>query len=176
MGALTWFLYVYASLWLSAAYNEMFLVHVVLVSTSLCALALTVRSVRLDDLPPEQAVRLPRRVLARLLVAAGTLTALVWLQPIIATSSSRGAPPMLQNSTTLVTEVLDLALVAPMAVVAGLLNHRRAGGRSCSRCRCWRCSWCWRSRSSPRPRPTDPDRHDHVDFDLPMPSETIACR
>jgi hypothetical protein len=124
-GALTWFLYVYASLSLSAAYNEMFLVHVALVSTSLWALVLTVRSIRLEDLPPEQAARLPRRGLARLLVAAGTLTALVWLQPILVTLPSGGAPPMLQHSTTLVTEVLDLAVVAPAAVVAGLLVHRR---------------------------------------------------
>lgn len=126
-GALTWFLYVYASLSLSAAFNELFLVHVALVSTSLWALALTVRSVHVDGLAPEQAARVPRRRLTWLLVVAGALTALVWLQPVVSTLPS-GAPPMLHHSTTLVTEVLDLAVVAPAAVVAGLLVHRRRWG------------------------------------------------
>lgn len=124
-GALTWFLYAYASLSLSAAYNELFLLQVALVSISLWALALTVGSVHLADLPPEQAMALPRRRLAWLLVGSGALTALVWLQPLASTLPSGSAPPMLQHSTTLVTEVLDLALVAPAAVVAGMLLRRR---------------------------------------------------
>jgi hypothetical protein len=123
-GALTWFLYVYASVSLGAAYNEMFLVHVALVSVSLWALVLTARAVRVDALPRDGLARVPVRSLTALLVAAGTVTALVWVQPILTTWPT-GAPPTLQGSTTLVTEVLDLALVAPTAVVAGVLLHRR---------------------------------------------------
>ena len=123
-GALTWFLYVYASLSLGAAYNELYLVHVALTSVSLWALALTVRSVHLGDLPLRQATRLPARRLTALLVAAGMLTGLVWLEPVLTGLVSGGAPSMLLHGTTLVTEALDLAVVAPAAVVAGLLLHR----------------------------------------------------
>jgi hypothetical protein len=124
-GALTWFLYVYASLSLSAAYNELFLVYVALTSTSLWALTLTVRSVDLGALPEPQAARLPRRRLAWLLVCAGTVTVAVWLPPVLVALATGEAPPMLHHSTTLVTEVLDLAVVAPAAVAGGVLVHRR---------------------------------------------------
>jgi hypothetical protein len=124
-GALTWFLYVYASLSLSTAYNELFLVYVALTSTSVWAVSLTVRSVDLGALPEPQAARLPRRGLASLLVGAGTVTAAVWLPPVLLSLTTGEVPPMLHHSTTLVTEVVDLAVVAPAAVVGGVLAYRR---------------------------------------------------
>jgi len=99
------------------------------------------------------------------------------MQPIMATLlPCGGAPPMLQNSTTLVTEVLDLALVAPMAVVAGPLIHRRR----------WRAlvlavpllvvlAFAIVARPATRGPLTQTDTI-AIDFDLPVPSETIACR
>lgn len=89
---------------------------------------LTVRSVHPGELSTQVAARLPRRRLAWLLLVAGSLTGVVWLSPVLPTLTSGGAPPLLQHSTTLVTEVLDLAVVAPAAVVAGLLLARRRWG------------------------------------------------
>lgn len=124
LGLLTWLLYLSASLALGTAYNELFVVYVAMVSLSLSALVLVVRTVDLTGLPPAVLDRLPRRGLAVLLLAGAALTTLVWLEPLVTAALTGSAPPMLLHSTTLVTEVLDLAVVAPAAVLAGLLLLR----------------------------------------------------
>lgn len=124
LGLLGWVLYLYASLALGTAYNELFVVYVALVSLSLAALVLVTRSVETGAVPPAVLDRLPRRGLAVLLLVSASLTAFVWLEPVV-TAAVRGAPPvLLLHSTTLVTEVLDLALVAPAAVLAAVLLLR----------------------------------------------------
>jgi hypothetical protein len=124
-GALAWFLYVYASLALGAAYNELFLLYVTVFGASLYALALAVRSIdaaalgaRLDD-------RAPRRGLIVLLLVAAVVTTVVWVVPLVAAALAGDPPHLLGHSTTAVTEALDLAVIVPATVLAAWLLHRQ---------------------------------------------------
>lgn len=125
VGVLAWILYLYGSLTLGTAYNEFFLGYVALAGMSLFALACAVRSVDLSLLPEDVLDRLPLRRLAAVLLVSAALTAFVWLEPVITAALAGQAPAMLLHSTTLVTEALDLAVVAPAAVLAAVLLLRR---------------------------------------------------
>lgn len=117
-GGFAYFLYVYGSLALNAAYNDFFLVYVAIFGLSLFGLVLTLRAVPLD-----RVVARPRPWLARFLVASGLVTSAIWLSELVPPLMD-GSLPDLRGSTTMVTHVLDLALIAPLVIVAGRLVHR----------------------------------------------------
>jgi hypothetical protein len=126
MGALTWFLSVYASYALGAvAYNDLFLVYVTLFSASLFALVLAFRSFDVPALPAHVAADMPRRGPAVFLVASALVTLTVWLtEPI--TALLTGEPPeSLRTWNTLVTNALDLAVIVPLLALAAWLILRR---------------------------------------------------
>lgn len=123
LGALAWFLYVYATYALSVAFNELFLVYVALASAAFFAFVLLWRS--LDPAPlAEHASGVVRRRTAMLLLAAGVLTFLVWSLPLLAATASGDAPEWLDSSTTMVTDALDLAIITPSALLAAVLLRR----------------------------------------------------
>ncbi len=124
-GALGYLLYVYASYALGVAYNPLFLAYLTLVATGLAgflsALAgtdrATLRALAADP-------RVPHRALSRFLFTAAAVTAVVWLSPLLTALRTGGTPELLDVYTTPVTSVLDLAVVAPGAALAGLLVRR----------------------------------------------------
>ncbi|MGY1695321.1 hypothetical protein ACI780_10435 [Geodermatophilus sp. SYSU D00814] len=124
-GTLGYLLYVYANYALGVAYNPLFLTYVTLVATGLAgfltALAGTDRAV-LRAVAADPAV--PHRALSRFLLASAAVTAVVWLQPLLAALRTGGTPELLDVYTTPVTSALDLAVVAPAAALAGLLVRR----------------------------------------------------
>ena len=122
-GTLAFFLYVYASLALSLAYNELFLVYVALFSASLFAFVLAFAG--LLPLAATFSAHLPRRAIAIFMLAAGLLTAYVWLEPIVGGLVAGQAPRWLEGYATMVTEVLDLGIIIPSAVLAGVMLLRR---------------------------------------------------
>lgn len=118
---------VYASQTLGTAYNDLFLVHVAILGASLCAVLLLVMA-----LWPGSAIdtrRLPRRGIAAVLLTTAVLTAALWLETPV-TALVRSEPPgTLDHYTTLETHALDLAVIVPLLVVAGVLVLRgRATG------------------------------------------------
>jgi hypothetical protein len=120
LGVLGWFLYAYASMSLGAAYNPLFLLYVALFSASFFALAATFGSLELD------AGRLPRRGPAVFLFAGGVVTLVVWLAPLLQGLAAGRPPELLASYTTLVTDVLDLGLITPAAILGGVLILRRS--------------------------------------------------
>ncbi len=127
--ALTWFLYLNATMSLGAAYNELYLVYVALFSASLGALLLVVRSVDARELAVLLGPAAPRRGVAALMLVSGLVTAVVWLAPLLAAAVSGQPPGLLDHGTTMVTDTLDLALITPATLVAAHLLHRgRPGG------------------------------------------------
>jgi hypothetical protein len=126
-GALMWFLYVGASYALGAlAYNDLFLVYVVLFSASLFPFILTFTSIDVRALPSHFSSEMPRRGTAVFMFASGLLTLFVWLaEPI--TALMKGRPPEhLGPYSTLFTNALDMAIVVPAALLAGALILRRS--------------------------------------------------
>ena len=124
LGALAWFLYVYATYALSVAFNELFLVYVALASASFFAFVALWRSI-----DPARVAEGPSEVVARrtaaLMLASAVLTFLVWALPLLAATVSGEPPKWLDGSSTMVTDALDLAIITPSALLAGLMLRRR---------------------------------------------------
>lgn len=126
LGALAYFLYVYASLALSAAYNDLFLVYVILFAASLAALALVTASIDRVALLARCSPGVPRRGPAAFMFISGSVTLFVWLTPLLAARIADQPPKLLDSYATMVTDALDLAIIVPLCLVAGSLLLRRA--------------------------------------------------
>ncbi len=125
-GALTYVLYNYISVAFGAAYNNLFLVYVLLLATSLYALILALLSFDVSALAKQFSARFPRRGIGIYLMASGVLLALVWLVMTILPALLRGqAPDEVWSYTTFMTGILDEGLVAPALIVSGVLLYRR---------------------------------------------------
>ncbi len=122
-GMLAYFLYIYASLALSIAYNDLFLIYIALFSASLFGFVLAYATVQ--PLAARFSDHLPRRAIAVFLFACGLLTSYVWLEPLLTALSQGGAPRLLESYTTMVTDVLDLGIIVPAVFLAGILLLQR---------------------------------------------------
>lgn len=124
-GTLGFILYTYITMCFGAHYNALFLVYVALFSLSLFAFILSMMSFDLDSLPAHFSHKLPRGWIAGLLFFAAAFLSLAWLGRIAATFTP-GAVPALDNTTSMFIQAMDLGLIVPVCVLAGILLLRRA--------------------------------------------------
>jgi len=124
-GTLGFFLYTYMSMSMLAAFNNLFLVYVILFGLSMYAFILCMLSFDLNDLPAHFSDTLPRGWIAALMFTVGAFLTLAWLARII-TPMLSGTTPALENTTTLVIQAMDLVLIVPLAVLGGLLLLKRS--------------------------------------------------
>jgi hypothetical protein len=124
-GTLGFFLYTYLSMAMLTSYNALFLVYVALFSLNLYAFILSMLAFDLQDLPRHFSARLPRGWIAGLMFLVGGFLGLAWLGRIVP-PLLQGKTPALENTTTLVIQALDLALIAPLAILSGVLLLRRS--------------------------------------------------
>ena len=128
-GTLAYFLYNYISVAFGAAYNDLFIVYVALLSASLYALLLALLSFDAPALPARFSARLPRRGIGIFLIVSGVILLLVWLLLSVLPALLAGqAPPEAYYYTTFVTGIVDMGIVAPALIAAGALLLRRAPG------------------------------------------------
>jgi hypothetical protein len=125
LGTLGFFLYVGASYALGAvAYNEMFLGYVGLFAASLFALIVLYgtfdQNFLTRSIPPD----MPRRWPGGFMVASGVATFVIWIMEPLAALASGKVPPSLETRTTLFTTALDVGVIVPAALVAGILILR----------------------------------------------------
>ena len=78
-GALAYFLYNYISLGFGAAYNNLFLIYIIIFSASLFGLIVALTSFDLQTLPAHFTENLPRRGIGIFLIVSGIILSLVWL-------------------------------------------------------------------------------------------------
>jgi hypothetical protein len=123
-GTLGFFLYTYMSMSMLTAYNNLFLVYVILFALSLYAFVLAMLSFDLAELPAHFSTRLPHRWIAFLLFFVAVFLTLAWLGRIFS-EILNGQVPLLENTTTRVIQAMDLGLIMPLAVVAGITLLRR---------------------------------------------------
>ncbi|GAA1750958.1 hypothetical protein GCM10009767_07410 [Kocuria aegyptia] len=126
LGTLGYFLYVYAGYALGAiAYNELFLLYVVAFSAALYAFVLVFAAFFRQDpdrlFPPGT----PRRGPAVLMFASTVVLVVVWGIPLVNAAVTGAAPEGLGPYSTEFTEALDLAVITPATVWAGVLILRR---------------------------------------------------
>jgi hypothetical protein len=124
IGALSYFLYNYASLALGASYNRLFLVYVLTFAASLFALVLVLTAFDRAAFAASLSPHMPTRGIGAVLLATfGVLTA-VWLLPAILAAVADEAPSVLASYTTVITWALDIAIILPLALVAAILVLR----------------------------------------------------
>ena len=59
------------------------------------------------------------------MLASGIVTFGIWLQPLVSAARSGEPPALLDGSTTMVTDTLDLGVIVPLAIASGVLILRR---------------------------------------------------
>jgi len=127
LGLVGYLLYAGATTALGSAFGPLFLLEVAVVAAALPAFVLAALAVaRPVLLATVHGPAYPRRPVGVFLLAASAVTAVVWAGPLVTALLSGTAPPTLGPSTTMVTDVLDLAVIVPAALVGGLLVLRRA--------------------------------------------------
>ena len=124
-GTLGFILYTYITMCFGAAYNRLFLVYVALFSLSLYAFILSMMSFDLKTLPAHFSDKLPRGWIAGLLFFAAVFLSFAWLGRIAATFAP-GSVPALENTTSMFIQAMDLGLIVPLCVLAGILLLRRS--------------------------------------------------
>lgn len=123
-GTLGFILYTYMSMATLASFNSLFVVYVTLFTLSMYAFILSMMSFELDDLLLHFSDKLPRGWIAGLMFVVAGFFTLAWLGRIFA-ALQPGAIPALENTTTMVIQFMDLGLIAPAAVLGGILILRR---------------------------------------------------
>jgi hypothetical protein len=126
-GALSYFLYTYVSLGFGATYNNLFLVYILIFSASLFGLILALTSFDIQALPAHFAETLPRRGIGIFLVVSGVILSLIWIVlSILPALLESKAPPEAYFYTTFMTGIVDIGIVAPALILAGVLLLQRA--------------------------------------------------
>jgi hypothetical protein len=127
VGALSYLLYYGASLALGASYNELFLLYTALFSVAFFALAYAMTAIDPPALRACFSERAPARGAAIFMFVAGLGVYFIWLSEIVG-PQMQGQPPgeSLGPYTTMVTHALDMAIIAPTAILTGYYLLRRA--------------------------------------------------
>jgi hypothetical protein len=126
-GTLAYFLYNYGSMAFGAAYNNLFLVYLAIFSACLFAFVLAIRSIDAYGLLAHFPTGLPRRGIGIFLIVSGLVLLVVWMALSIVPALLQGqAPPEVASYTTVITFVVDMGVIAPALVLAGVLLLRRA--------------------------------------------------
>jgi hypothetical protein len=126
VSALAYYLYYGASLGFVVAYNNLYLIYLALFSASFFAFILSFTMFDLPTLPTRISQRLPRRGTAVFMFVAGFGTAFIWLSDVVNALSTNGVPEALGVNISLITYTLDVGIIAPAALLAGVLLLRRA--------------------------------------------------
>ncbi len=124
-GTLGFFLYTYMSMSMLTAYNNLFLVYVILFGLSLYGFILSMLSYDLADLPSHFSPKMPAGWMAGLMFVVGGFLTLAWLGRIIPPLLNH-TTPALDNTTTLVIQAMDLVLIVPLAILSGIFLLKRS--------------------------------------------------
>ena len=124
-GTLSYFLYNYTSMGFGAAYNNLFLAYTLIFGASLFGLILALLSFDLKTFPSHFSKTLPRNGIGIFLIVSGIILSLIWLVlSIIPALLVSKAPPEANYYTTFLTGIIDIGMVAPALIIAGVLIRR----------------------------------------------------
>ena len=118
-GIIGYFLYTYTSYSFLAMYNIFFLVYVALMSISLFAFIINIKSDDLKNLKKYFDEKLPRKYIGISNIIMGLCICLLWLGMLIPIIGKN--PPILEHYTTLPIQALDLGFIVPTAIISGIL-------------------------------------------------------
>ena len=121
MGTIFYFLYTYASMSFLASYNQLFLVYVALFSLSLYTFVYGLLSLNVKTIKESISPGKTSKIAGVFLIFSGAMLALMWIKMIFDSLLTGVAPAALESYTTLVIQALDIGLVFPAMLIAGIL-------------------------------------------------------
>ena len=124
-GMLAYFAYQYLMYVTGWTYNNFFLVYVALYSLPILALILVIQEIGVDTLARRVRERSPRKGLAGFMFFSAALLLLMWLGKIVPALARGETPEMLRGVNTLIAQALDLGIIVPFTLAAGILLLRR---------------------------------------------------
>ena len=126
IGALAYTVYNFAFYVFGAAFNDMFLVHVVAFSSSIFALIIAMMGLDASAIADRYRAAAPTRAVAGLLVLVGVVFAVLWsafsISYAVSGQISLGAAPLDGMHTVF---AIDLSLMVPAMALAGVLLWKR---------------------------------------------------
>ena len=128
LGVFSYFLYLYAAFALSIAYNRIFLIYIIILAVSLWGLLTSVLILTGQGRIQSLFASFERRWIGWFMVVLGAITLLIWgMEPL--NTLITGHMPVLQGYPTLFTHALDMAVLAPLSIIAGylILKGEKAG-------------------------------------------------
>lgn len=120
-GTLGYFLYTYISYTFLWMYNPMFIVYVIIMSSSFFAFTLSMMSFDINNLSSAFNKKLPVKFLGGFQIFFAAALCLLWMGKIIPTITKGTVPAGLEHYTTLVIQGLDLGFIVPVALLSGML-------------------------------------------------------
>lgn len=124
-GVLAYFLYNYTSMGFGTAYNNLFLTYILIFSASLFGLILALLPFDLKALPSHFRMGLPRNGIGIFLIVSGVIVSVIWLVLSIIPALIAGKAPLeAYYYTTFTTGFIDIGIVAPVLILAGVLIRR----------------------------------------------------
>jgi hypothetical protein len=123
-GLLAYFLYQYLEYATYWAYGPLFLLYILIFSSSLWGLVWLVSGIDVPSLPGRFSDRFPRRGMAALCFILSAVLLVMWLSMIVKSMGGK-TDGVLLGETTLVVQAYDLGLVIPLAVFTGVMALRR---------------------------------------------------
>lgn len=123
-GVLSYFLYNSTSVVMGAAYNNLLLVYIAFFSLSLFAFIVSINSIDLEKLTCSISDGFPRKGTGILLIFTSVALLAAWLGDIL-TPLITGSLPKIASYTTEITYALDLGIITPVCLLAGIQTLRR---------------------------------------------------
>lgn len=120
-GTVGYFLYSYMSYTFLAMYNPMFLIYVLLMSSSFFAFTLLMVSYDMEKLKEAFSIKLPVRFIGGFQIFFGFALFMLWIGKIVPPLINNTAPIGLEHYTTLVIQGMDLGFIVPIAVLSGIM-------------------------------------------------------
>ncbi|MBI5681317.1 MAG: hypothetical protein HZC47_10515 [Methanobacterium sp.] len=121
MGTIFYFLYSYVSMSFLASYNQLFLVYVAIFSISLYTFVYGLMSLDVKAIKNSFASGTIIKIAGIFTIFMAAMLAFMWLSMIIESLITGLAPASLENYTTMGIQALDLGVLVPAAMIAGIM-------------------------------------------------------
>jgi hypothetical protein len=125
-GLLAYLFYRYLMFATMSALNEMFLVYVAIAALAPVAFLSSLPSLDVAGLPARVSPGFPRRLFIGTAFFQGGVLLFLWTSRVLAIQKAGKFPPELAGMNTLETQAIDLALVVPLSISAGILLWRKS--------------------------------------------------
>jgi len=125
IGMLLYFLYIGVTYTFSVVFNSLFLIYVMLFSTSLFAVLIAFTAFDIQSLASKVTLNMPRRGIAIFMFVAGLGTLMLWLSELVGPIMTGQAPANLGPYTTMFTHGFDSAVITPATVITGVYLLKR---------------------------------------------------